>query len=139
MLNSGVSAWGILMKGCRCFSNGKRAKKETSAGRSCFGNKNDGGMADWNVFGNGKKWEVLNRGVSASGRKSPVFLSGVSDREKSLHSGVPQRCFGIVKNQQCCTAVFQHRESLFSLKNRSLLCFDPAKTDCRTIFLDRDY
>jgi hypothetical protein len=35
-------------------------------------------MADWNVFGNGKKWEVLNRGVSASGRKSPVFLSGVS-------------------------------------------------------------
>jgi hypothetical protein len=46
-------------------------------------------MADWNVFGNGKKWKVLNRGVSASGRKSPVFLSGVSASEKSvLHSGV---------------------------------------------------
>jgi hypothetical protein len=56
----------------------RKGKNETSAGRSCFGNKNDGGMADWNVFGNGKKWEVLNRGVSASGRKSPVFLSGVS-------------------------------------------------------------
>jgi hypothetical protein len=35
-------------------------------------------MADLNVFGNEKKWEVLNRGVSALGRKSPVFLSGVS-------------------------------------------------------------
>jgi hypothetical protein len=32
-----------------------KGKNETSAGRSCFGNKNDGGMADWNVFGNGKK------------------------------------------------------------------------------------
>jgi len=44
-------------------------KNETSAGRSCFGNKNDGGMAEWNFFGNGKKWEVLNRGVSASGKR----------------------------------------------------------------------
>jgi hypothetical protein len=66
-------------------------------------------MADWNVFGNGKKWKVLNRGVSASGRNSPVFLSSVSASEKLvLHSGVSasskinsaaQRCFGIVKNQ----------------------------------------
>jgi hypothetical protein len=40
-------------------------------------------------FGNGKKWKVLNKGVLASGRKSPVFLSGVSASEKSvLHSGV---------------------------------------------------
>jgi hypothetical protein len=55
-----------------------KGKNETSAGRSCFGNKDNRGMAGWNVFGNGKKWKVLNRGVSASGRKSPVFFSGVS-------------------------------------------------------------
>jgi hypothetical protein len=39
-------------------------------------------MTDWNVFVNGKKWEVLNRDVSASGKQSPVFLSGVSASEK---------------------------------------------------------
>jgi hypothetical protein len=33
----------------------QKGKNETSAGRSCFGNKDDGGMAGWNVFGNGKK------------------------------------------------------------------------------------
>jgi hypothetical protein len=55
-----------------------KGKNETSAERSCFGNKDNRGMAGWNVFGNGKKWKVLNRGVSASGRKSPVFFSGVS-------------------------------------------------------------
>jgi len=80
------------MKGCWCFSNGKsccerccsrgRGESETSAGRSCFGSENDGGMAGWDVFVNGKKWKVLNRGVSASGKQSPVFFSGVSASEK---------------------------------------------------------
>jgi hypothetical protein len=73
-------------------------------------------------------------------------------------TSVPHWCFSVVKNQQCCTAVFQHRENqcesivnsaaqqCFSIvkacllkRNRPLLCFDPAKIDCRTIFLDRDY
>jgi hypothetical protein len=31
-----------------------KGKNETSAGRSCFGNKNDGEMADWNVLGMGR-------------------------------------------------------------------------------------
>jgi hypothetical protein len=32
-----------------------KGKNETSAGRSCFGNKDDRGMAGWSVFGNGKQ------------------------------------------------------------------------------------
>jgi hypothetical protein len=78
-------------------------------------------MADWSVFGNGKKWKVLNRGVSASGRKSPVFLSGVSASRKI---SAAQRCFGIVKNQQCCTTMFRHREKSISAAQR---CFGIVK------------
>ena len=77
------------MKGCWCFSNGKsccewccsrgREKSETSVGRSCFGSENDGGMGcfcDW------EELKVLIRDVSASGKWSPVFFSGVSASEK---------------------------------------------------------
>jgi len=32
----------------------QKGKNETSAGRSCFGNKNGGEMVDWNVLGMGR-------------------------------------------------------------------------------------
>jgi hypothetical protein len=32
-----------------------KGKNETSAGWSCFGNKNGGELAGWNIFGDGKK------------------------------------------------------------------------------------
>jgi hypothetical protein len=43
------------MKGCWCFSN-EKGKNETSAGRSCFENKNDGEMANWNVLGRNEEY-----------------------------------------------------------------------------------
>jgi hypothetical protein len=39
-------------------------------------------MAGWDIFVNGKKWKVPNRGVSASGKQSPVFFSGVAASEE---------------------------------------------------------
>ena len=60
----------------------RKGESETSAGRSCFGSENDGGMAGWDVSMTGKKWKVSNRGVSASGKQSPVFFSGVSASKK---------------------------------------------------------
>jgi hypothetical protein len=80
LLVIGVSATGGEMEGCWCFSNGKR-EDETSAGRSCFGDKNDGGMADWNVLGMGRNGKC----------RTKVF----QHREES---------------HQCSSAVFQHRE-----------------------------
>ena len=92
MLNSGVSASGKLtkgllvtvfqqrkgrMEGC-CVSTMGR-ENETNVGRSCFGNKNDGGMAGWSIRGMRKK--MLINGVSALGRESPVFFIGVAASE----------------------------------------------------------
>jgi hypothetical protein len=54
-------------------------KNETSAGRSCFGSENDGGMGcfcDWEEV---KSAEQRCFGV---GEQSPVFFSGVSALEK---------------------------------------------------------
>ena len=81
-----------------CFSNGKSCcewccrkgrgrKNETSAGRSCFGSENDGGMGcfcDWEEV---KSAEQRCFGV---GEQSPVFFSGVSALENwtVLHRGV---------------------------------------------------
>jgi hypothetical protein len=33
-----------------------------------------------------------------------------------INSAAIERCFSIVKNEQCCKTVFQHRESLFSFE-----------------------
>jgi hypothetical protein len=57
---------------------------------------------------------------------------------EEMNSAAP-RCFSIMKNHQCCKTVFQHRDSLFSLKNRSFLCFDPATSTVGRYFFDRDY
>jgi hypothetical protein len=87
-------------------------------------------MADWNVFW---EWEEMKSAeqwcFSIVRINAAWWCFSISETVLFQHRG----------NQQCCTAVFQHRESLSSLKNRPLLCFDPAKIDCRTIFLDRDY
>ena len=72
---------GVLATG-KVAANGvaaKEGKSETSAGRSCFGSENDGGMGcfcDW------EEMKVPIRDVSASGKWSPVFFSGVSASEK---------------------------------------------------------
>jgi len=39
-------------------------------------------MGEWDVSVNGKEWKVPNRGVSALGKQSPVFFSGVSASEQ---------------------------------------------------------
>jgi len=57
----------------------REGKRETSAGRSCFGSENDGGMGcfcDWEEV---KSAEQRCFGV---GEQSPVFFSGVSALEK---------------------------------------------------------
>ena len=72
----------------------RKGKNETGAGRSCFGSENDGERAGWDIFVNGKKWNVSNRGVQ---------------RRENSH-----QCSSAVlqhrKIEQRCTAVFQHRE-----------------------------
>jgi metal-dependent amidase/aminoacylase/carboxypeptidase family protein len=88
-----------------CFSIGKTDERLLTIGVSATGGKvaangvaaEEGGkakqvldgvvsgvrmMAGWDVFVNGKKWKVPNRGVSASGKQPPVFFSGVSASEK---------------------------------------------------------
>jgi hypothetical protein len=105
-------------------------KSETSAGRSCFGSENDGGMGcfcDWEEM---KSAEQRCLGVGETVTSVLQRCFGIGEMNSAA-----QRCFSILKNHQCCKTVFQHRESLFSLKNRSFLCFDPANINCRAIFL----
>jgi hypothetical protein len=84
----------------------RKGKSETSAGRSCFGNENDGEMADWNVLG--------------MGRNEKVFQN---KREKV--SGT--ECFSIVKNgtgvfwKWLLTMVFQQTEKGETIAGRN--CF----------------
>jgi hypothetical protein len=96
----------------RCFSNGKKmkgllvfqqrekllravlqqrkGKNETGARRSCFGSENDGEEAGWDIFVNGKKWKVLNRGVQRRENSHQCSSAVLQHRriESALYSGV---------------------------------------------------
>jgi hypothetical protein len=139
------------MKGCWCFGNGKscckwccsRGREKASAGRSCFGSENDGGMGcfcDWEDM---KSAEQRCFGVGETVTSVLQRCFGIGEMNSAAQrcfsigeiNSAAQRCSSIMKNHQCCKTVFQHRESLFSLKNRSFLCFDPANINCRAIFL----
>jgi hypothetical protein len=58
-------------------------KNETSAGRSCFGNKNDGEMVDWNVLGMGRHEKYAEQWCFSIGKKNERLLV-FQQREKLL-------------------------------------------------------
>jgi hypothetical protein len=68
----------------------RKGKNETSAGRSCFGSENDGEEAGWDIFVNGKKWKVLNRGVQRRENSHQCSSAVLQHRriESALYSGV---------------------------------------------------
>jgi hypothetical protein len=113
------------MKGCWCFNNEKKlllmvlqqwkGKNETSAGWSCFGNKNDGEMADWNVLGMGRMNSMLNSGDSA------VKISSAAQRCFSIVkiSSAAQRCFSIVKISSAAQRCFSIVKSCLFEKSAS--------------------
>jgi hypothetical protein len=129
---AGVSATGkVSANGVAAEEGGK---SETSAGRSCFGSENDGGMGcfcDWEEMKSAEQ-RCFSVGETVTSVLHWCFIIGEMN-------SVAQRCFNIMKNHQCCTTVFQHHESLFSLKTRSFLCFDPATSTVGRYFFDRDY
>jgi hypothetical protein len=112
----------------------KGGKSETSAGRSCFGSENDGGMGcfcDWEEI---KSTEQRCFGVG--GTVTSVLQRCFSIGEMN---NVARRCFSIMKNHQCCTMVFQQRESLFSLKIGLSCALILQTSTVGRYFFDRDY
>jgi hypothetical protein len=53
-------------------------------------------MAGWDVFVNGKKWKVPNRGVSASGETTTSVLQRCFSIGEM--NSAAQWCFSIMKN-----------------------------------------
>jgi hypothetical protein len=125
------------MKGCwqGCFSNGKKnekllirvfqqqkGKSETIAGRSCFVD-----VRKWwtVVFWEWEEKEVLNSGVSTSGKKGTVLNNGVSVMKKKgriADSGVS----ATEKSQRCGTVVVQHQKRV---KSAEWWCFNIVKVN----------
>jgi hypothetical protein len=73
-----------------------KGKNETSAGRSCFGNKNGGEMADWNVLGMGRNEKYVEQWcfsivkITGEGLLTLVF----QQRKKKSETIVGRSCFG---------------------------------------------
>jgi hypothetical protein len=119
LLTIGVSATG---KSCCewCCSRGRgRKKSETSAGRSCFGSENDGGMGcfcDWEEVKSAEQ-RCFGVGETVTSVFQRCFgireMNSAAPRSFSIRemNSAAQRSFSIMKNHQCCKTVFQHHES----------------------------
>jgi hypothetical protein len=144
MLNSGVSSSGetvekLLTIGvsatgkscCKwCCSRGRGEKEKQVLDGVVSEVRMMGGMGCFYDWGEMKSVDQRCLGVGEAVTSVLQWCFGIGEV-----SSAAQRCSNIMKNHQCCKTVFQHRESLFSLKNRSFLCFDPANINCRAIFL----
>jgi hypothetical protein len=125
-----------------CCSRG-RGKSETSAGRSCFGSENDGGMGcfcDWEEMKSADQ-RCLGVGEMVTSVLQRCFgigeMNSAAQRCFSIGemNSAAQRCFSIMKIISAEKRCFSIVKACSRLKNRSFLCFDPANINCRAIFL----